>query len=124
VIAIETAQLHSEPGFNAANGLFSPLHSFGRQEGHGERRWPDYQHYLAAAPTAKEGEGPGRSMADFFWCRKAVQRGWSIQETANKLLEVSGKARERSLLGDKGYALITAQNAAAAAERGRKRGRA
>jgi hypothetical protein len=53
----------------------------------------------------------------------AARRGHGIEETANKLLEVSSKAQERARLHDEGYALITAQNAAAAAERGRKRGR-
>jgi hypothetical protein len=53
----------------------------------------------------------------------AAQRGWSIEETASKLLEVSGKVQERTRLRDEGYALITAQNAAAAAERGRQRDR-
>jgi hypothetical protein len=37
--------------------------------------------------------GPDRSMADFFWCMMAAQRGWSIEETASKLLEVSAKAQ-------------------------------
>jgi hypothetical protein len=45
----------------------------------------------------------------------ASQRGWSIEEPATKLLEVSAKAQERARLHDEGYALITAQNAAAAA---------
>jgi hypothetical protein len=62
-------------------------------------------------------------MADFFWCMMAAQRGWSIEETAKKLLEASAKAQERSRLRYDGYALITAQNAAAAAERGRQKGR-
>jgi hypothetical protein len=61
-------------------------------------------------------------MADFFWCMMAAQRGWSIEEVANKLLEVSARTQERARLHDKGYALITAENGAAAAERG-KRGR-
>ena len=54
---------------------------------------------------------------------KAAQRGWSIEETANKLMEVSARAQERARLYDEGYALITAQNAAAAAARGRQTGR-
>ena len=62
-------------------------------------------------------------MADFFWCMMAAQRDWSIEETANKLKEVSAKAQERARLNDEGYALITAQNGTAAAERGRQRGR-
>jgi hypothetical protein len=53
----------------------------------------------------------------------ATQRGHSTEETAGKLIEVSAKAQERARLHDEGYAFITAQNATAAAERGRKRGR-
>jgi hypothetical protein len=41
-------------------------------------------------------------MADFFWCMMAAQRGWSIEETAHKLLEVSAKAQERARLHDEG----------------------
>lgn len=89
----------------------------------GERSWPDYERCVAGAPPSKEGDGPDRSMADFFWCISAARRGWSIEEIANKLMEVSAKAQERVRLRDEGYALITAQNAAAEAERGRKRGR-
>jgi hypothetical protein len=62
-------------------------------------------------------------MADFFWCMLAARRGWSIEESANKLLEVSARAQERVRLGDEGYALITAENAAAAATRGQRKGR-
>lgn len=87
----------------------------------GARSWPDYQHYLNNAPPKQDGSGPDRSDADFFWCKKAAQRGWSIQETASKLLEVSGKAQERAQCGDEGYALVTAKNGAAAAARGRQR---
>ena len=89
----------------------------------GERTWPDYERCVAGAPPSREGPGPDRSMADFFWCMMAAQRGWNIEETANKLLEVSAKAQEKARLRDEGYALITAQNAAAAAERGKQRGR-
>lgn len=88
-----------------------------------EPEWPDYERCVAGAPSAREGGGRDRSMADFFWCMMAAQRGWSIEETASKLLEVSAKAQERARLHDEGYALVTAQNAAAAAERGRQRGR-
>ena len=85
--------------------------------------WPDYERCVKGAPPAREGDGPDRSIADFFWCMMAIQRGWSIEETADKLLEVSPKAQERARLRDEGYALITAQNAAAAATRGRQKGR-
>jgi hypothetical protein len=62
-------------------------------------------------------------MADFFWCMMAAQRGSNIEETAGKQLEVSAKAQDRTRLHGEGYALITAQNAAAPAEGGTLRGR-
>ena len=94
-----------------------------RTRGDGERTWPDYQRCLAGAPPATKHEGPDQSMADFFWCMLAAQRGWSIDEAAAELLKVSGNAQDRARRGDEGYALITAQNAAAAATRGRMEGR-
>jgi hypothetical protein len=54
----------------------------------------------------------------------AIDWGWTIEETAQKLPEVSEKARKRVQLRDEGYPLITAQHAAAAVERNAlKRGR-
>ena len=88
-----------------------------------QRTWPDYQRCVTGAPPNQEGSGPDRSMADFFWCLQAALRGWSIEETANKLTEVSARAQERARFHDEGYALITAQNAAAAATRGKQTGR-
>jgi len=88
-----------------------------------DRPWPDYQRYIAGAPPSKEGDGPDRSKADFFWCKKAAEGGWSIEEVADKLIEVSARAQERARLRDEGYALITAKNAAAAAARGKREGR-
>lgn len=88
-----------------------------------ERKWPDYQRALAGAPLKDDGSGPNRSDADFFWCKMAAQRHWTIEEIAQKLLEESEKAQEKARGGDKGYARVTAQNAAAAAEEGRRRGR-
>jgi hypothetical protein len=80
--------------------------------------WPDYQRALRGAPMGREGGGPDRSLADFMWSKWAVERGWSIEETAAKLAEVSDKAREKGSR-DKGYALLTARNAAAALDRER-----
>jgi hypothetical protein len=56
----------------------------------------------------------GRRMIVPLLCTPAAQRGWSIKETANKLMKVSARAQERTRLHDDGYALITARNAAAA----------
>ena len=62
-------------------------------------------------------------MADYVWCALAAQRGRSIKETADKLIELSARAKERARLRDEGYALVTAHNAARAAKHGRQTGR-
>src|ERR1700733_9604284 len=56
-----------------------------------QRQWPDYQRCVTNAPPSRDGDGPDRSLADFFWCMMATQRGWGIEETAKKLIEVSEK---------------------------------
>jgi hypothetical protein len=78
------------------------------------RAWPDYQRVLSGAPRKRDGT-PDRSVADWMWCKWAAERGWSIEETAAKLAEVSAKAEERvRVKEDKGYPLLTARKAAAA----------
>lgn len=62
-------------------------------------------------------------MADYFWCKMAAQRSWSVEEIAAKLIEVSERAQERVRLKDEDYVTITAQNASSAAARERQRGR-
>src|SRR5271168_2125392 len=89
----------------------------GSQRDTSNKAWPDYARSLAGAPPSLQGSGPDRSMADFIWCMTAIDWGWSIEDTAAKLVEVSEKARERVRSKDDGYALITTQNAAAAVER-------
>jgi hypothetical protein len=55
-----------------------------------------------------------------LFCIWAIKRGWSIEETAARLLEVSPKAQERKeIKKDEGYAQWTAKNAAAAVARER-----
>lgn len=56
---------------------------------------------------------PDISRADFTWCRTAIEWGWSVQDTAHRLMELSSKAREN---GER-YAVLTATNAAASVER-------
>jgi len=85
------------------------------------RQWPDYQQALRGAPMKGDGTRD-RSLADFMFCKWAAERGWSIEETAEKLGEVSAKAQDRiRIKGDAGYPLLTARNAAAAVERERGR---
>lgn len=110
----------ASPAFTARAGQSDNGHRRSRST----KVWPDYARSLAGAPPNLQGSGPDRSMADFAWCMTAIDWGWGIEDTAAKLAEVSEKARERVRLKDDGYALITAQNAAAAEERNdRKRGR-
>jgi hypothetical protein len=50
---------------------------------------------LSASLTRRTLKGDGtrdRSLADFMFCKWAVERGWSVEETAEKLAEVSPKA--------------------------------
>jgi hypothetical protein len=101
------------PAFTAR----TPQGRTGQQSATRAKVWPDYARSLAGAPPSRDGCGPDRSMADFTWCMRAIDWGWSIEDTAQKLPEVSEKTRERVQLRDEGYPLITAQNAAASVER-------
>jgi hypothetical protein len=74
------------------------------------KRWPSYQLCIAGAPARREGGHPDISRADFTWCMIAIDWGWSIKETAGRLMEESPKAREN---GER-YAFLTAQRAATA----------
>ena len=88
------------------------------------RQWPSYEKSLAGAPPSNDGTGPDRSRADFWWCYLALQRGWSVEDTEAKLLDVSEKARERVRPGDPGYVPVTVVNAGAYLARNRQRTRA
>ena len=56
---------------------------------------------------------PDISRTDFTWCRTAIEWGWSIQDTARRLMELSSKAKEN---GER-YAVLTATNAKASVDR-------
>jgi hypothetical protein len=83
-----------------------------RRAGKG-RRWPSYALCVQHAPPVHQGDRPDVSRADFTWCMTALDWGWSIEDTAARLLEQSSKARENG----EGYAVLTTQNAAAAIAR-------
>ncbi len=57
----------------------------------GARGWPSYQRCVDNAP-AREGGRPAISRADFTFCLLALDWGWSVAETAARLLQESGKA--------------------------------
>ena len=83
------------------------------------RSWPDYQRCFQGAPMKNGENKPDISRADFFWCFLAAQRGWSSEETASRLMQLSSKAQENG----QGYAELTADNALEACDR-QRRGRA
>jgi hypothetical protein len=86
----------------------------------GTDTWPDYARCVQGAPPNRSGTAPDISRADFTWCLFAAQRNHSIEDIAARLMDLSSKAKENG----ESYARITAQNATAAAERGRQRNRA
>jgi len=102
----------------------APLKFTRSAEGNHERQWPSYDRALAGAPQSHDSSGPDRSRADFWWSYLALQRGWSMEDTEAKLLEVSEKARERERAGDIGYVHVTVANAGAWLERSQRRSRA
>jgi len=95
----------------------SPFRVSPARPGPGRRKWPSYAKCLQGAPPNHGNTGPDVSRADFTWCMTAIDWGWSIEDTTARLMEESAKAQEN---GEK-YALLTAQNAAAAVERRRSR---
>jgi hypothetical protein len=75
----------------------------------GVSRWPSYQICLDRAPRAHgDPRRPDVSRADFTWCMIAIDWGWTIEDTAQKLSVESSKAQEN---GER-YAINTAQRAA------------
>jgi hypothetical protein len=81
----------------------------------GNRSWPSYTRCLDGAPLNSEETGPDVSRADFVFCMTAITWGWSIDDTAERLMEESTKAQANG----KNYAALTARNAALAVERRR-----
>lgn len=77
------------------------------------KKWPSYAFCVQHAPMTHGEDRPDISRADFTWCRTAIEWGWSIQDTARRLMEFSDKAKEN---GER-YAVLTATNAAASVER-------
>jgi hypothetical protein len=92
----QTLRVHAPRAFDSSN-----------------RRWPSYERCLDGAPLNSEETGPDVSRADFVFCMTAITWGWSVPQTAERLMEESDKARRNG----KTYAELTARNAALAAER-------
>jgi hypothetical protein len=80
------------------------------------RRWPSYERCVDGAPLNSEETGPDISRADFVFCMTAITWGWSVDDTAARLMEESTKAQAAG----RPYAELTARNAALAVERRRQ----
>jgi hypothetical protein len=70
------------------------------------RRFPDYLECLSKARKKRDGK-PDRSAADWSFCCQAAKRGFSAEEIASVLTQVSDKALQRH----DDYALRTAHKA-------------
>ena len=77
------------------------------------RKWPSYAIALDGAPLNSEETGPDVSRADFVWCMTAISWGFGKEDTVDRLMQESAKARAQG----KGYAELTVSNAALAVER-------
>jgi hypothetical protein len=86
----------------------SARHAPTHQRRHGLLVWPSYARCLLDAPGAKNHEGKDRSAADFNFCLLSIDRGWSVEATANQLMAESEKAKSAGY----NYALFTAKRAA------------
>jgi hypothetical protein len=81
------------------------------------RGWPSYQRCVEGAPGSREGGRPDISRADFTFCLLAIDWGWGVEETAERLMmQESGKAHAEGM----NYAMRTARAAGMTVE---KRGR-
>ncbi|MEM7147207.1 MAG: DNA-primase RepB domain-containing protein [Verrucomicrobiota bacterium] len=84
-----------------------------RFEVSGPRSWPSYERCLQGAPMNQSGDKPDISRADFTFAMTAIDWGFSIEDTAARLLTLSAKAKQNG----ESYALTTAENAAQAVNR-------
>lgn len=94
----------------------APTAPAGRETGRAggkARRWPSYRYCVEHAPKAHGADRADISRADFTWCMTAIDWGFSVDETAARLMEESFKAQENG----PDYAQETARNAAAAVDR-------
>jgi len=104
-------------GLVAAKEQFTAL-SPARFDADNLRQWPDYQYNLDRAKPKKTGDGLDLSGVDFVWCMTAATWGFDVNDTAEKLLELSEHANHPSNGPD--YAKRTAANAARYVEQRRQ----
>ena len=66
-----------------------------RAQASGPRHWPDYQQSLRGAPLKGDGTSD-RSLADFMWCKWAIQRGHSMRRRLRSWPKSAPKRRNAS----------------------------
>jgi hypothetical protein len=94
----------------------TPRHAQTHRRRHRLLVWPSYARCLADAPGAKNHEGKDRSAADFNFCLISIDRGWSVEATANQLMAESEKAKSTGY----SYAVFTAKRAASVVSSNRR----
>ena len=75
----------------------------------GKKRWPSYLRCLEGAPMNRSGTARDVSLCDFTWCVIALDWGWSLEETTDRLMTLSSKAESEG----RRYARRTAERAIA-----------
>lgn len=88
-------------------------HSTHPASGRHAQAWPSYRRCLQNAPCACGSHRPDVSRADFTFCLLAMDWGWSMAATSQRLMEKSSKARENGVV----YARRTVERAAAVLSR-------
>jgi hypothetical protein len=106
---LERLGLVAEPETVAQPLRTSPART---RPGPGNRKWPSYERCVDGAPLNSEETGPDISRADFVFCMTAIDWGFAPEEVAERLMEESTKAQANG----RGYADLTARNAALAVE--------
>jgi hypothetical protein len=84
---LEALGLVAEPELMKATTVFPLRVSRAHENAIRARKWPDYQRCLDQAPPNHGKSGPDVSRADFVWCMTALDWGYSIEETANQLMQ-------------------------------------
>lgn len=107
---VTLAQLESLAVLAPPEPVPPPLPFVAAPSGRKTDKWPSYQRCLDNAPKSSSGS-PKRTNADFVWCQIAISWGHGIEETAERLMQESTKAKENG----QQYAIETAHHAEYAA---------
>jgi RepB DNA-primase from phage plasmid len=83
----------------------------------GPKKLPSYEKALASVgPAIRDRTKPDRSKADFLFCMTALDWGFTEQQAADALMQVSERAQDRREI-EPDYCITTARNAAKVLDR-------